>query len=233
MSKINEAMIFAAGFGKRMLPITKTIPKPLVKVKNKPLIYYIIDELLNLKFKNIVVNTHYLQEKLNYSLKKYFPTVRIINEKEILDTGGGLVNAINKDYFYSSKTPKVLINGDIFWLKKKKSPLQNLLDNWDEKKMDLLLCVKKKNELNGYNGIGDFNLVDPQKKISEVNFNTIKDFVFSGLQIINPNILNLKKKKFSMREIFFSNSPKIYGIEDQNDWYHISTPVDLNIINQK
>ena len=36
-----------------------------------------------------------------------------------------------------------------------------------------------------------------------------------------------------MREIFFSNSPKIYGIEDQNDWYHISTPIDLNIINQK
>ena len=102
-----------------------------------------------------------------------------------------------------------------------------------KKKMDLLLCVKKKNELNGYNGIGDFNLVDPQKKVSELKFNTIKDFVFSGLQIINPNILNLNEKKFSMREIFFSNSHKIYGIEDKNDWYHISTPIDLNSINQK
>ena len=163
MPKIDEAMIFAAGFGKRMLPITKTIPKPLVRVKNKPLIYYIIDELLNLKFKNIVVNTHYLQEKLNNSLKKYFPTVRIINEKEILDTGGGLVNAINNNYFYSSKKPKVLINGDIFWLKKKKSPLQNLLDNWDEKN-GLTFMREEENELNGYNGIGDFNLVDPAKK---------------------------------------------------------------------
>ena len=62
---------------------------------------------------------------------------------------------------------------------------------------------EEENELNGYNGIGDFNLVDPQKKVSELKFNTIKDFVFSGLQIINPNILNLNEKKFSMREIFF------------------------------
>ena len=69
--------------------------------------------------------------------------------------------------------------------------------------MDLLLCVKKKNELNGYNGIGDFNLVDPQKKVSELKFNTIKDFVFSGLQIINPNILNLNEKNFLCVRFFF------------------------------
>ena len=233
MPKINEAMIFAAGFGKRMLPLTKTIPKPLVRVKNKPLINYIIEELLNLNFKNIVVNTHYLPDKLNFALKKYFPIVKTINETEILDTGGGLVNAINKNYFNTSRNPIVLLNGDVFWKKKKKSPIKNLLDSWDEDKMDLLLCVKKKNDLNGYKGIGDLNLIKPEKKISEANFNTIKDFVFSGLQIINPNILNLKKKKFSISEIFFSDSYKIYGIEDKNDWYHISTPDDLLIVNKK
>ena len=51
MSDINEAMIFAAGFGKRMRPLTKKYQKPLLKVNGKPIIFYIIEDLINLNFK--------------------------------------------------------------------------------------------------------------------------------------------------------------------------------------
>jgi len=233
MSDINEAMIFAAGFGKRMYPLTQEVPKPLLKVNGKPIIYYIIEDLINLNFKNIVINTHHLSEKFYDGLKPYSRIVKIISEKEILDTGGGFLNAIKKNYFYSLKSPKVLINGDILWKKKKNSPIENVLGNWNEEKMDLLLCLIEKEKFFGYKGDGDFDLEEPQERISRLNFEHQKDFVFSGLQLIKPKLLEKKKEeKFSMREIFFSNiKNKIYGINDGNEWYHISEPDDLKYAN--
>ncbi len=233
MSDINEAMIFAAGFGKRMYPLSTKVPKPLLKVNGKPIIFYIIEDLINLNFKNIVINTHHLPEKFHDELKPYSRIIKIVFEEEILDTGGGFLNAIKRNYFYNLKSPKVLINGDVLWKKTVNSPIKNILRNWNEEKMDLLLCLIKKRYFYGYKGKGDFNLEEPQKKISRLNLEQQKDFVFSGLQIVKPKLLQKKnEKKFSMREIFFSNiKKKIYGINDKNEWYHISEPDDLKNVN--
>ena len=233
MFDINEAMIFAAGFGKRMYPLTKKVPKPLLTVNGRPIIFYIIEDLINLNFKNIIINTHHLSEKFHDELKPYSRTVKIVFEEEILDTGGGFLNALKRNYFYNLKSPKVLINGDILWKKTANSPIKNILRNWNEEKMDLLLCLIKKRYFFGYKGKGDFNLEEPQKEISRLNLEQQKDFVFSGLQIVKPKLLQKKnEKKFSMREIFFSNiKKKIYGINDKNEWYHISEPDDLKNVN--
>ena len=233
MSDINEAMIFAAGFGKRMYPLSTKVPKPLLKVNGKPIIFYIIEDLINLNFKNIVINTHHLSEKFHDELKPYSKTIKIVFEEEILDTGGGFLNAIKRNCFYNLKSPKVLINGDVLWKKTANSPIKNILRNWNEEKMDLLLCLIKKRYFFGYKGKGDFNLEEPQKEISRLNLEQQKDFVFSGLQIVKPKLLKKKnEKKFSMREIFFSNiKKKIYGINDKNEWYHISEPDDLKNVN--
>ena len=233
MSDINEAMIFAAGFGKRMYPLSTKVPKPLLKVHGKPIIFYIIEDLINLNFKNIVINTHHLPEKFHDELKPYSRIIKIVFEEEILDTGGGFLNAIKRNYFSNLKSPKVLINGDVLWKKTVNSPIKNILRNWNEEKMDLLLCLIKKRFFFGYKGKGDFNLEEPQKDISRLNLDQQKEFVFSGLQIVKPKLLQEKnEKKFSMREIFFSNIEKnIYGINDKNEWYHISEPGDLKIVN--
>ena len=86
MDKINEAMVFAAGFGKRMLPLTKKIPKPLIKINNKSLIHYIIEELVRLNFANIVVNVHHLHERIVEEIKYFKPKVKVIFEERILAT---------------------------------------------------------------------------------------------------------------------------------------------------
>ena len=235
MSDINEAMIFSAGFGKRMHPLSTKVPKPLLKVNGKPIIFYIIENLINLNFKNIVINTHHLSDKFHDELKPYSNIVKIVFEEEILDTGGGFLNAIKRNYFYNIKSPKVLINGDVLWKKTANSPIKNILRSWNEEKMDLLLCLIKKRYFFGYKGKGDFNLEEPQKEISRLKLEQQKDFVFSGLQIIKPKLLQEKnEKKFSMREIFFSNIEKnIYGINDKNEWYHISEPDDLKNVNDR
>ena len=89
----------------------------------------------------------------------------IVFEEEILDTGGGFLNAIKRNYFSNLKSPKVLINGDVLWKKTANSPIKNILRGWNEEKMDLLLCLIKKRYFFGYKGKGDFNLEKPQKEI--------------------------------------------------------------------
>ena len=234
MNSINEAMIFAAGFGKRMLPLTKKTPKPLLKINNKSIISYQIERLIELNFKNILINGHHLFQQLESELEFYRPYVKIIYEKEILETGGGLLNLIKKGKFKNIRSPKLLINGDVFWRSKKFCPIEMIIKNW-KKKMDLLLLLKKKEEVLGYRGKGDFSFEDKNKKISRIiRCDENNNFMFTGLQIINPSIIQNREEKFSLRDIFFESiiKKKIYGLIDENDWFHISNVNDLRRVNQ-
>ena len=94
--KIKKAIILGAGFGKRMYPITKKIPKPLVKIRNKTILENTINFLISLGVKHIIINTHYLHNKISSFVKtKNSPCkIDLVFEKnKILNTGGGILNA--------------------------------------------------------------------------------------------------------------------------------------------
>ena len=63
------------------------------------------------------------------------------------------------------ESPKLLINGDVFW-QKKNCPVEMLIKKWDDS-MDFLLVLKDKNNVLGYNGNGDFSLKDENKGYQE------------------------------------------------------------------
>jgi MurNAc alpha-1-phosphate uridylyltransferase len=94
---INQALIMAAGYGRRMQPFTNTKPKPLAEVNKKTLIAHIIEKLYNHQVENIVINTHYLSDLIIEHVKS-LPLYRKLNilfsiENELLETGGGPVKA--------------------------------------------------------------------------------------------------------------------------------------------
>src|SRR5437773_1139631 len=95
MAGIKKAMILAAGFGSRLLPLTENIPKALVEVNGTPMIKNVIDKLVSFEIREIVVNIHHHADKI----VKYFETsefgakIIIVNEEIILGTGGGIKNA--------------------------------------------------------------------------------------------------------------------------------------------
>ena len=94
--KVKKAIILGAGFGKRMRPITKKIPKPLVKINGVTLLENSIKFLNSLGVKHIVVNAHHLHKEIvNFVKRKRFSSkVNVVVEKrKILDTGGGILNA--------------------------------------------------------------------------------------------------------------------------------------------
>lgn len=236
MKKENmQAMILAAGFGKRMLPLTNTIPKPLVEVNKKPLLHYTIDKLLNNSIKDIVINTHYLPKEIKSSILGNYPNYfKIIHEDEILETGGGVLNAIKKKYIRNIN-PFFVLNGDIFWLEKDNSVFKELISNWDDKRMEILAVLIRTKNLFGYSGNGDFNLVEKNEKLSRVtNFDKKKEYVYTGLQLVSPEVFaNINKKKFSFTEIFDRTiqSKTMYGLVDDRNWFHIGTIETLKKIN--
>ena len=111
---IKKAMILAAGFGKRIHPLTLKHPKPLLKIGNETLLSNTLKFLKLFGIKQAVINVHYLEEQIvDYiSRNKFDLTVTVVKEKDkILDTGGGVLNAIQ----YFSNEPFLIINPDTMW----------------------------------------------------------------------------------------------------------------------
>ena len=109
-----KAMILSAGYGKRLYPLTESCPKPLIKIGNETLLSNTLLFLKAFGVQEVIINVHYLGEQIiNYiKNKKFNLTIKIVKEEEkILDTGGGVLNAIQ----YFSDFPFLIINPDTIW----------------------------------------------------------------------------------------------------------------------
>lgn len=84
-----SVMIFAAGFGTRMRPLTDNVPKPLIRVGGKPLIDHTLALVDAVQPDKIVMNSHYRADQLRSHVQGRAITM-IEEQPEILDTGGGL-----------------------------------------------------------------------------------------------------------------------------------------------
>ena len=110
--KIDTALILCAGFGKRLNPLTKTIPKPLLELNNITMLENCINLNIKLGVTKILLNTFHLGDQIiNFiKKKKFLIDIQIIEDgKNILDTGGGILNMINR-----SKDKKVFKDLRIF-----------------------------------------------------------------------------------------------------------------------
>ncbi len=130
--KIKRAIILGAGFGKRMYPITKKIPKPLIKIRKKTILENSINFLISIGVKHIIINTHYLHRQISSFLKKKKFSCKIdivFEKKKILNTGGGILNAskkFNKQAFF-------VLNPDTLWRKEYKKEFRNLIKIYQKK----------------------------------------------------------------------------------------------------
>ncbi|MGY6129688.1 N-acetylmuramate alpha-1-phosphate uridylyltransferase MurU (plasmid) [Paraburkholderia strydomiana] len=94
---LKKAMIFAAGRGERMRPLTDACPKPLLEVGGKPLIVWQIERLARSGFQTIVINHAWLGEQIEAALgdgSRWHVQLRYSPEQEALETAGGIVNAL-------------------------------------------------------------------------------------------------------------------------------------------
>lgn len=108
-----KAMILAAGRGERLRPLTDETPKPLIKVVGRSLIEYHLINLANSGFKEIIINTAWLADKIHQQLgdgNRYGVSITYSDEGTALETAGGIINALP----LLGKEPFMVINGDIW-----------------------------------------------------------------------------------------------------------------------
>ena len=225
---IKKAMILAAGFGKRIHPLTLKCPKPLLKIGNETLLSNALKFLEQFGIKQAVINVHYLGEQIvNYINKNQFNlTINIVREKDkILDTGGGVLNAIQ----YFSNEPFLIINPDTIWNTDYLSELRLMEKVFlkNKKSKCILLVVNKKKSFDR-SFKGDFNL---KNNLINRNIKNDLDYIYTGLQIIRPEVFSdINMKIFSINHIWdkMIKNGELYGIESNFDFFHVST---LNIYN--
>ena len=109
---MNKAIILAAGFGTRLKPITDTTPKCLVTIKDIPLLEWWLKNLEKHGFKEVLINTHYLHEKVeDYINNQYHGKIKVtlIYEEELLGSAGTIRN---NSYFYENEDDFAIIYAD-------------------------------------------------------------------------------------------------------------------------
>lgn len=222
---IDTAMLLSAGFGTRLRPLTYVIPKPLLKVKGRPIIEYNLKLLKNAGIKNVVINLHHLGDLIEEYLgsgKRYGLKIIYTREKKILGTGGGIKNAEK----YLKNGLFVVINSDV------------LAD------IDLKKVIEHHFEMGGFATIVVRKL---KKGETYAKLNIAKDgqligfgkgeFMFTGIQVFNPVIFRFLKKpscliKSGYKQLLRHKLP-VYVYEQKGYWNDIGTIQRLKSANQR
>ena len=224
--QIDTALILCAGFGKRLLPLTKTAPKPLLKIGETTLLEKTIKLIEQIKIKKIKINIFYLSDEIKKFIKQLNTNIEIDlieDGDEILDTGGGIFNMI-KD---STEENFLVFNPDTIWNENYNKYILEMTNFYFKKKISNILLVVHKDLSFDKRLQGDFNLVN--EKLAKDNN---KKFIYTGCQIINKNIFSkTTKKKFSMNEIWNNQmkESQLFGYESNLEFLHTT---DLMIYNK-
>ena len=231
---IKKAMILAAGFGKRIHPLTLKHPKPLLKIGKETLLSNTLKFLELFGIRQVIINVHYLGEQIvDYINKNKFNlNINIVKEKDkILDTGGGVLNAIQ----HFANEPFLIINPDTIWSSyylKELKLMEKAFFNDKKSKCSLLVVNKKKSFDQSFKG--DFDLEN--NLISRRHKNNLS-YIYTGLQIIKPEVFSgLQAGVFSINKIWNNliEINELYGTESNIEFLHVST-IDIykNLLKKK
>lgn len=194
-----QAMIFAAGLGTRLKPLTDTMPKALVKVGGEPLIKRVIDKLSASGVDRIVVNVHHFAQQITDYLKdnaNFGKDIRISDETTgLLETGGGIKKAY---HLFDSSSPILIHNVDIlsnvdlrsFYQLAVKAEGKDqavdavLLVSWRKTKRYLLFSDDMR--LVGWTNIETGEVKSPYPNLDP---SKCRMYAFAGIHVISPKLV--------------------------------------------
>jgi N-acetyl-alpha-D-muramate 1-phosphate uridylyltransferase len=221
------AMVFAAGLGTRMRPITETLPKPLVKVGGRALIDYCLDRLAEDGVETAIVNVHWLADQIEAHLAaRRQPRIVISDERDrLLDQGGGIKRVLP----LIGPRPFLVCNTDAFWIEGPRSNLKRLAAAFDPEIMDILLLVAGSATAVGVDWPGDFTMThDGRLVVREPRH--VAPFVYTGVGIMKPQLFEGEPRDvFRLAPFFHSaaESGRLFGLRLDGLWIHVGRPESI------
>ncbi len=208
-----KAMILAAGLGTRLKPLTETKPKALAEVNGIPIIEFTIKKLIKCGFEKIIINVHHFPDQIINFLQErnYFGIeIKISDERDLLlDTGGGLKKA---SAYFDDGRPFLIHNADIF----SEIDLKKFYEFHLKSDSEATLAVQKR-ESSRYFLFDEQNILcgwknvkTGEEKITRPPEGNLSALAFSGVQILNPSVLNFMpdKQVFSLVDFYLSIASK-------------------------
>jgi N-acetyl-alpha-D-muramate 1-phosphate uridylyltransferase len=226
-TRIQTAMVLAAGLGQRMRPITLTLPKPLVTVGGRTMLDHALDRLEAAGIETAVVNVHYLADLVETHVRpRMRPTIVISNERgQLLETGGGIKKALP----LLGPDPFLVLNSDSLWIEGPRSNVARFIEAWRGDKMDILLLLAATATSLGYDGRGDFAM-DANGRLRRRGEREVCPFVYAGVAIVKPELFaDTPDGAFSLNLLFDRAiaADRLYGLELEGQWLHVGTPESI------
>ncbi|MEL7097420.1 MAG: nucleotidyltransferase family protein [Pseudomonadota bacterium] len=210
----DAVMIYAAGFGTRMRPLTDHMPKPLIEVAGKPLIEHALELVRDVKPARVAVNLHYRAAQLAAYLEGSEVTP-LIETPDILDMGGGLRAAAD----VLGTAPVWTINPDVLW--RGPNPLRVAANAWQPERMDALLVCVPMAQTRARAGAGDFTIA------ADGQLRQGPDCVYGGVQIIKMDrLLKEPVGPFPIQPLWaeMAAAGRLHGTLYPGTWCDVGTP---------
>ena len=217
-----SAMVLAAGLGIRMRAVNETVPKPLLELGGRTLIDRALDHVAEAGVRHIVVNTHYRADTVAAHLRtRAAPRIAISHEPELLDTGGGVSNALpllGETFF--------VVNSDVFWLDGVVPALHRLAGAFDSGRLDAVLLFQRTVDAIGYDGPGDYfldALGNPRRRGER----EIAPYLFTGVQLLHRRAFDgVAERIFSLNRVYdrAEAAGRLHAIVHDGECYHVGTP---------
>jgi len=223
---IKTALVFAAGLGKRMRPLTESTPKPLIPLAGKPLIVHNIEKLADAGVTDLVVNTHWLAEQLVAALgdgQQFGVDIRWSNEKDILDTGGGMKNALP----LLGENPFIVVNSDV-WTDFDFSNLVH--QSLPESGAHLIMVPNPEQHKEGDFGIDEYGLLTMGESGPK--------YTYAGIGLFSPEFIRTfgtDEPSFPLREALQAGMAcgKVTAELYQGAWEDVGTPERLEALEKR
>ncbi|MBR2167069.1 MAG: nucleotidyltransferase family protein [Paludibacteraceae bacterium] len=209
-----KAMIFAAGLGTRLKPLTDRMPKALVPLAGKPLLQWQVEKLRDAGISDIIVNVHHFPDMIIDAIRAnqgWNCNIAVSDEREmLLDTGGGL-KKVKGERLKVKGEPILACNVDIL----SNIDLRALISAYEctgvsqlvvsKRETQRYLCFDEKDRLCGWTNIKTGEVRPNNGTWTKENTQLL---AFSGMQILSPDVLamldTMKEDKYSLIDFYLS-----------------------------
>jgi MurNAc alpha-1-phosphate uridylyltransferase len=203
-----NAMVLAAGLGKRMRPLTDETPKPLIRIAGKTLLDRGLDMLAAAGVEQAVVNIHHLGQQIaDHVRARAAPHTVISDESErLLD-------------------PFLILNADTFWIDRDGSDLERLALAWDAARMDILLMLAPPDHATGHSGPTDF-LIGRDGRLARAQ-GASDGLIYAGVGILHPRIFAGALAEPHSLNLYFDRAiaeGRLFGQAMRGHWVTVGTP---------